>query len=206
MFLDTLRCAPEELPALHDFYTRVIGLTVGDRPEIPAPGYWLYADGQTIVHLYAHLPQGERSAQGSTGPCSGHVSGPLDHISFRAHGLAAMRAHLAAQGVASTENLRLRGLQALVAMAGTADIGRETQDLHMVVVPELNAGSASQNSTAADGTLTVTPARALMWRRPTGLAIIAQAKAIAEARASRSVNAGASDATSDPFPGALAAS
>ena len=46
-------------------------------------------------------------------------------------------------GVASTENLRLRGLQALVAMAGTADIGHETQDLHVVVVPELNAGSAS---------------------------------------------------------------
>ncbi len=50
---------------------------------------------------------------------------------------------LITEGVASTENLRLRGLQALVAMAGTADIGRETQDLHMVVVPELNAGTAS---------------------------------------------------------------
>ena len=70
----------------------------------------------------------------------------------------------------------------------------------------INAGSASQNSNAADGTLTVTPARALMWRRPTLLAIIAQAKANAEAIASRSVNAGASDATSDPFPGAPAAS
>ena len=41
------------------------------------------------------------------------------------------------RGVASTDNLRLRGLQALVAMAGSADIGRETQDLHVVVVPEL---------------------------------------------------------------------
>ena len=50
---------------------------------------------------------------------------------------------LITRGVASTENLRLRGLQALVAMAGTADIGQETQDLHVVVVPELNAGSAS---------------------------------------------------------------
>jgi len=69
----------------------------------------------------------------------------------------------------------------------------------------MNAGSASQKSTAADGTLTVTPARALQWRKPTLLAIIAQAKANAEAKASRSVNAGASDATSDPFPGATAA-
>jgi len=46
-------------------------------------------------------------------------------------------------GVASTQNLRLRGLQALVAMAGHADIARETQDLQVVVLPELNTGSAS---------------------------------------------------------------
>ena len=47
------------------------------------------------------------------------------------------------RGVASTENLRLRGLQVLVAMAGQADIGRETQDLHVVVVPEMNASGAT---------------------------------------------------------------
>jgi uncharacterized protein YhdP len=50
---------------------------------------------------------------------------------------------LVTRGVASTDNLRLRGLQALVAMAGTADIARETQDLHVVVVPELNASGAT---------------------------------------------------------------
>ena len=48
-----------------------------------------------------------------------------------------------ARGVAHTDNLRLRGVQALVLMEGSADIGQETQNLHVVVVPELNAGSAS---------------------------------------------------------------
>jgi uncharacterized protein YhdP len=48
-----------------------------------------------------------------------------------------------ARGVAHTENLRLRGLQALVAMEGSADIARETQDLHVVVVPEINASGAT---------------------------------------------------------------
>ncbi len=47
------------------------------------------------------------------------------------------------RGVASTRNLRLGGLQATVLMAGSADIGRETQDLQVVVVPELATGSAS---------------------------------------------------------------
>ncbi len=46
-------------------------------------------------------------------------------------------------GVASTSNLRMRGVQAAVLMEGSADIGRETQNLHVVVVPEFDAGNAS---------------------------------------------------------------
>ncbi len=48
-----------------------------------------------------------------------------------------------AQGVAHTNNLRMRGVQAAVLMEGSADIARETQDLRVVVVPEINAGTAS---------------------------------------------------------------
>jgi uncharacterized protein (TIGR02099 family) len=46
-------------------------------------------------------------------------------------------------GVASTNNLRIRGVQAAVLVEGLADLKRETQDLRMVVVPEINAGTAS---------------------------------------------------------------
>jgi uncharacterized protein (TIGR02099 family) len=47
------------------------------------------------------------------------------------------------QGVAHTNNLRMRGVQAAVLMEGQADLARETQDLRVVVVPEINAGTAS---------------------------------------------------------------
>ncbi|UUX97748.1 hypothetical protein LRS07_00690 [Aquabacterium sp. J223] len=47
------------------------------------------------------------------------------------------------RGVASTNNLRMRGVQAAVLMEGQADLDRETQDLRVVVVPEINAGTAS---------------------------------------------------------------
>ncbi|WP_164886620.1 YhdP family protein [Piscinibacter defluvii] len=47
------------------------------------------------------------------------------------------------QGVARTNNLRMRGVQAVVLMEGSADIARETQDLRVIVVPEINAGTAS---------------------------------------------------------------
>lgn len=46
-------------------------------------------------------------------------------------------------GVATTNNLRIRGVQAVVLMEGQTDLRRETQDLHVVVVPEVNAGTAS---------------------------------------------------------------
>ena len=47
------------------------------------------------------------------------------------------------QGVARTDNLRARGAQAVVLLAGQADIGRETQDLQVLALPELNTASAS---------------------------------------------------------------
>jgi uncharacterized protein YhdP len=46
-------------------------------------------------------------------------------------------------GVASTNNFRMRGVQAAVLMEGRADLERETQDLRVLVVPEINAGTAS---------------------------------------------------------------
>jgi uncharacterized protein (TIGR02099 family) len=47
------------------------------------------------------------------------------------------------QGIAATNNLQMKGVNAAVLMEGSADIARETQDIKVVVVPEINAGTAS---------------------------------------------------------------
>lgn len=47
------------------------------------------------------------------------------------------------QGIAKTSNLQMKGVNAVVVMEGSAHIAQETQDLKVVVVPELNAGTAS---------------------------------------------------------------
>jgi uncharacterized protein (TIGR02099 family) len=52
------------------------------------------------------------------------------------------------QGVAKTNNLQMKGVNAAVLMEGSADIGREQQDLKVVVVPEINAGTVSLIATA----------------------------------------------------------
>lgn len=48
-----------------------------------------------------------------------------------------------AKGVAKTENLTMKGVQATVLMDGSVDIAGETQNLHVAVLPEIDAGMAS---------------------------------------------------------------
>ena len=46
------------------------------------------------------------------------------------------------QGIAKTDNLKMHGVAATVLMDGTADIANETANLHVVVIPEVNLGTA----------------------------------------------------------------
>ena len=53
-----------------------------------------------------------------------------------------------ANGTASTNNLQMKGVNAAALMDGSADIVHETQNLRVVVVPEINAGTAALVATA----------------------------------------------------------
>jgi uncharacterized protein YhdP len=46
-------------------------------------------------------------------------------------------------GIAKTDNLKMNSVNATVLMEGSADIAKESQDLHVAVIPDLNAGAAS---------------------------------------------------------------
>lgn len=52
------------------------------------------------------------------------------------------------QGLVETNNLQMKGPNAAVLLEGKADIASETQDIRAVVVPEINAGTASLIATA----------------------------------------------------------
>ncbi|MGE8318021.1 MAG: YhdP family protein [Comamonas sp.] len=53
-----------------------------------------------------------------------------------------------AAGVASTNNLQMKGVSAAVLLEGKASLQNETQQLHVVVIPEINAMTASLVATA----------------------------------------------------------
>jgi len=98
MRLDHFTIRTTDLDATHDFFTDVIGLTVGDRPPFPFPGHWLYGDGQAIVHLVGVEP-GRSYVRGLGG--SGGVgadTGAVDHLAFRGEDYAATLARLTGHG------------------------------------------------------------------------------------------------------------
>jgi uncharacterized protein YhdP len=71
------------------------------------------------------------------------------------------------QGVAYTNNLQMKGVNAAVLMEGKADIAKETQDLRVVVVPEINAGTASVIATVINPAIGLgTFLAQLILRRP----------------------------------------
>ncbi len=71
------------------------------------------------------------------------------------------------QGVAYTNNLQMKGVNAAVLMEGSANIAKETQDLKVVVVPEINAGTASLVATVINPAIGLgTFLAQLILRRP----------------------------------------
>jgi catechol 2,3-dioxygenase-like lactoylglutathione lyase family enzyme len=89
----TVRCRPQELVELRDFYVDVLGLVEGARPDFRFPGHWLYSEGRPVVHLAGVL---DRRPAAETGA--------LDHIAFAAHDLERVRQRLKDKRIAFDES------------------------------------------------------------------------------------------------------
>ncbi len=69
------------------------------------------------------------------------------------------------KGIATTDNLKMTGVTASVLMSGSADIASETQDLHVVVIPEFNLGTASVVAMAVNPVVGVSTLLAQLFLR-----------------------------------------
>lgn len=77
----------EDLDRTLDFYTGLLGLQQGPRPDLGFPGAWLYADGRPVLHVYSDRPVPPQRA------------GVIDHMAFSARGLKEVMARFDAKGV-----------------------------------------------------------------------------------------------------------
>lgn len=73
------------------FYGDILSLEVGDRPDFGIPGYWLYAQGEPILHLI----EDENRAESP--------KGYFDHIALRCENRDKIRATLDQKGIAYSE-------------------------------------------------------------------------------------------------------
>ena len=87
--LDHVNIRTTELARTQAFFTEVLGLTVGWRPDFPFGGAWLYAGEKDVVHLVA--------ANRAGAPTRGSS---LDHFAFAIDDFEAARAALDAAGMA----------------------------------------------------------------------------------------------------------
>lgn len=71
------------------------------------------------------------------------------------------------QGIVSSKNLQMKSVLALVSLDGSIDLAKETQNLHVLVLPDLNAGGASLLATLINPVVgAVTYLTQLILRRP----------------------------------------
>jgi catechol 2,3-dioxygenase-like lactoylglutathione lyase family enzyme len=73
MKLDHVTIVTGHLEAARSFLCSIVGLREGPRPPFGVGGYWLYADGQPVIHLI------EAASASSTRPASPRI----DHVGLR---------------------------------------------------------------------------------------------------------------------------
>lgn len=90
-----------DLEATKDWYVRVLGLREGPHPDFGVAVYWLYIGERDVLHLAEGGPNVSINRKRYLGQESDATqgSGVIDHVAFRATGLAEMIAHLRRLGV-----------------------------------------------------------------------------------------------------------
>lgn len=87
--LDHVNIRTAQLDAMIAWYTQVLGLENGDRPDFGFPGAWIYAGDMPVVHLIG--------VEGAPGAGSEDTL-KLEHFAFSATGLAEFEALLRDRG------------------------------------------------------------------------------------------------------------
>jgi catechol 2,3-dioxygenase-like lactoylglutathione lyase family enzyme len=87
--LNHVNIVTAKLDETRDFFTDVLGLTVGYRPDFGVPGWWLYAGDKPVVHLIAP----------AEGEAARPTPSPFDHAAFEIADADAAMARLKQHGV-----------------------------------------------------------------------------------------------------------
>ena len=79
-----------------------MGMTNGDRPPLPFPGYWMYLDGKAVIHIVGideNDPSGLIDYLGDVDLNYLDGGGAVDHLAFRASDPQGLITHLNTMGI-----------------------------------------------------------------------------------------------------------
>ncbi|MGQ7847176.1 VOC family protein [Granulosicoccus sp. 3-233] len=88
--LDHVNVRTAQLERMIDWYTDVLGMRSGKRPDFPFPGAWMYAADSPVVHLVG--------VDGEAGVGS-ETTLKLEHFAFSASDAGRFEAHLQSRGI-----------------------------------------------------------------------------------------------------------
>lgn len=80
-----------------DFYETILGMSVGDRPPLDFPGYWMYVGKSAVVHLVGideDDPSGLIEYLGDVDLDDLDGGGAVDHLAFRASDVDELKSRL----------------------------------------------------------------------------------------------------------------
>ena len=70
----------DDIDGSRDFYCATVGVTVGERPPLPFPGYWLYAGGRPCLHIADRAIYVDHARALGLGVDA--AAGTVDHLAF----------------------------------------------------------------------------------------------------------------------------
>jgi catechol 2,3-dioxygenase-like lactoylglutathione lyase family enzyme len=98
--LDHVLVLSDDIDGSRDFYCRSVGMTVGERPPLPFPGYWLYAGGRPCLHIAdREIYTAHARSAGLSVP-----NGGVDHLAFSADDYDDAAQRLERDGVRAVRN------------------------------------------------------------------------------------------------------
>ncbi len=80
-----------------EFYETILGMSVGDRPPLDFPGYWMYVGKMAVVHLVGideDDPSGLIEYLGDVDLDDLDGGGAVDHLAFRASDVDELKSRL----------------------------------------------------------------------------------------------------------------
>ena len=85
----------EDIDATRDFYVNALGMTVGFRPPLGFPGYWVYLGDTPCIHIAEWQTYTAHSNKlGIPVSTKAKGTGPVDHIAFNGNDYEAVLARL----------------------------------------------------------------------------------------------------------------